>query len=154
MGPRELNRVTASSLRPAVPKRLAAPTVITEGSCPGEVMLPSTARPAAFVPALPAAATTTMPAAVALRAARASGSTRKESVEAAPRLRFITRMLASLERWITQSMPASTSASVPMPWSLSTRTSYRSAAGATPLESGDWYAPDPAATAATCEPWP
>ena len=79
-----------------------------------------------------------MPAATALRAARASGSTRKESVDAAPRLMFMTRMLASFERWITQSMPASTSAMLPTPCSFNTRTSYRSAPVAMPLESGTW----------------
>jgi hypothetical protein len=93
-----------------------------------------------------------MPAAVALRTARASGSARNESVEAAPRLRFMTRMLASRERRITQSMPASTSAMLPTPRSSSTRTSYRSAAGAMPRHAVEALLP--AATEATCVPWP
>ena len=41
VGPRELKFVTTSSLRPVVPLMLSAPTVITLGSWPGELMLPS-----------------------------------------------------------------------------------------------------------------
>ena len=40
VGPRELNRLTLSSLRAAVPRVLAEPTVITDGSWPGELMVP------------------------------------------------------------------------------------------------------------------
>ena len=138
VGPRELKDVITSSLRPAVPTRLDAPTVITDGSWPGDEMLPYTVLPSAFLPALPAATTTTSPAAVALRAARASGSVKNDSVDAAPRLRLTTRMLAWPARCSTQSMPASMSAMLPTPRSSSTRTSYRSAPGAMPLLSGFW----------------
>jgi hypothetical protein len=75
---------------------LAEPTVITEGSCPGELIVPKRSAPVTVWPKLPAATTTVMPAATALRAARASGSVCQVSVESAARLRFRTRMLYSL----------------------------------------------------------
>ena len=40
VGPRELNRFTLSSLRASVPLKLTAPTVITDGSMPGEPIEP------------------------------------------------------------------------------------------------------------------
>ena len=40
VGPRELKKLTLSSPRAAVPRVLAEPTVITEGSCPGELTVP------------------------------------------------------------------------------------------------------------------
>ena len=40
VGPRELNMVTTSSLRAVVFLKLAEPTVITEGSLPGALMVP------------------------------------------------------------------------------------------------------------------
>ena len=40
VGPRELNLLTTSSLRPVVPFRLSEPTVMTLGSCPGELIVP------------------------------------------------------------------------------------------------------------------
>ena len=40
VGPRELKKLTLSSLRTALPRVLTAPTVITEGSWPGELMAP------------------------------------------------------------------------------------------------------------------
>ncbi len=40
VGPRELKVVTTSSARSAVPAMLSAPTVITEGSCPGDETVP------------------------------------------------------------------------------------------------------------------
>ena len=96
VGPSELNRLTVSSLRAAVPRVLAEPTVMTDGSCPGELIEPCIVRPKGPWPKLPAATTTVIPAAEALRTARASGSVCQVSVESAARLRFITRMLYSL----------------------------------------------------------
>jgi hypothetical protein len=40
VGPRELKPLTASSLRVVVPNGLTAPTVIAEGSCPGDDTVP------------------------------------------------------------------------------------------------------------------
>ena len=96
VGPRELNMLTVSSLRAAVPLVLAEPTVITDGSLPGALMVPKFSWPSRFLPKLPAATTTVIPAALALRTAAHSGSVCQLSVEAAARLRFITRMLYSL----------------------------------------------------------
>ena len=138
VGPRELKPATTSSVRLSVALGLLAPTVMTDGSCPGEPTAPYSSAPLAALPALPAATTTTMPSATALRAARASGSTRNESTDDAARLMFMTRMLNRRARCTTQSMPASTSAMLPTPASLSTRTSYSVAFGATPVELGCW----------------
>ena len=40
VGPRELKKFTLSSLRTELPRVLTAPTVMTEGSWPGELMAP------------------------------------------------------------------------------------------------------------------
>ena len=93
VGPRELKLLMTSLLRAVVSFMCDEPTVITDGSCPGEPMVPNISEPLLAWPKLPPATTTTMPAAVALRAARASGSVCQDSVEPAARLRFITRML-------------------------------------------------------------
>ena len=74
VGPRELNRARVSLLRAAVPSWLAAPTVSTHGAFPGLVIPPYCTSPCVFVPMLPAAAMTTMPASTARRAACVSGS--------------------------------------------------------------------------------
>jgi hypothetical protein len=87
--------VTLSSLRAFVPLKLTAPTVITDGSLPGELIAPNTSVPKIDLPKLPAATTTVMPAAVALRTAMHSGSCSQLCVDCAARLRFITRMLYS-----------------------------------------------------------
>ena len=79
-----------------------------------------------------------MPAAVARRAAMHSGSVCQLSVEAAERLMFSTRMLYSRAWKITHWMPSSTSLTLPVPSSPSTRTSNSCAPGATPVESGNW----------------
>ena len=50
VGPRELKFVTTSSPRSRVPLRLTAPTVMTEGSCPGELIEPQLRRPWLSVP--------------------------------------------------------------------------------------------------------
>jgi hypothetical protein len=50
VGPRELNMLTTSSARNTVLRLLADPTVITEGSLPGEVTTPNCSTPAAFLP--------------------------------------------------------------------------------------------------------
>ena len=42
VGPRELKSATSSSSRFSVPIVLDAPTVITHGALPGDVMLPNT----------------------------------------------------------------------------------------------------------------
>ena len=91
--PRELKKLTLSSPRCAVPRVLTEPTVMTEGSWPGELMLPKRSLPSSVRPKLPGSTTTVMPAAVALRTARASGSSTQLAAESAPRLRFMTRML-------------------------------------------------------------
>src|SRR5688572_12955510 len=90
VGPRELNVVTPSSLRASVPNVFAAPTVITDGSLPGAWIAPYIFCPAAFLPLLPAAATTTIPASTSFRAARQTGSLRHESSAGVPRLRLTT----------------------------------------------------------------
>ncbi len=59
-----------------MPFVFADPTVITFGSCPGELIVPNASPPIVVWPKLPAAVTTVMPAATAARAARASGSVR------------------------------------------------------------------------------
>ena len=86
---------TLSSLRAVVPLKLTAPTVMTDGSLPGELMRPYVSVPSSPVPKLPAATTTVMPAALALRTATHSGSVCQVSVELVARLRFNTRMLYS-----------------------------------------------------------
>ena len=45
VGPRELNRLTVSSPRAGVPRMCDEPTVITDGSCPGEPMVPKVVAP-------------------------------------------------------------------------------------------------------------
>jgi hypothetical protein len=50
VGPRELKPLTTSSLRSAVLRVFAEPTVMTEGSLPGEVIVPNCSTPAAFLP--------------------------------------------------------------------------------------------------------
>ena len=77
----------------ARPMWLDAPTVNTQGALPGAVMPPYCVCPLWFVPRLPAAATTTMPASVARLAASVNGSVVYDSVTAAPTDRLITRML-------------------------------------------------------------
>jgi hypothetical protein len=76
VGPRELKKLTTVFERKVEPRVLAEPTVITAGSSPGDPIEPYCSWPEALRPKLPAAATTVMPAATALRAARASGSVR------------------------------------------------------------------------------
>ena len=61
VGPRELNVAIVSSPRLGVPFVLEAPTVSTHGALPGALMPPYCGWPAAFLPQLPAAATTTTP---------------------------------------------------------------------------------------------
>ena len=123
VGPRELKVLTVCALRSTESPVLTEPTVITVGSCPGEPMAPYTSRPPASLPKLPAEATTVMPAAVRLRAARASTSTWALSRESVDRLRFTTRMPSRLWWCSTQSMPASRSLRRPAPSSPSTFTS-------------------------------
>ena len=53
-GPRELYSATVSSDRPTVPHVFSAPTVMANGELPGDVMPPSTVRPSADRPSLPA----------------------------------------------------------------------------------------------------
>ena len=50
VGPCELNRFIASSLRPGVPLVLTEPTVITFGSWPGELTVPKASAPLADLP--------------------------------------------------------------------------------------------------------
>jgi len=78
-GPRELYVATLSSLRNTVPLVFNAPTVSAPGVKPGDTMAPTIGTPAAFLPMLPADATTTMPAATARSTASASGSSRYAS---------------------------------------------------------------------------
>src|SRR5262252_3062604 len=74
VGPRELYVAIVSSLRFTVPAVLTAPTVIANGELPGDVTPPRMTRPSGDTPLLPAAATTTMPAAYARATASHNGS--------------------------------------------------------------------------------
>ena len=64
-GPRELNGAIDVVRRRPCLRVLDAPTVSTQGALPGAVMPPYCGWPSAFLPRLPAAATTTMPASTA-----------------------------------------------------------------------------------------
>ncbi len=66
-------------MRVSVPIVLEAPTVSTHGALPGAVMPPYCSLPAAFLPMLPAAATTVMPLSVTALAASVSGSVQYDS---------------------------------------------------------------------------
>ena len=68
-----------SSPRSLVPIVLEAPTVRTHGALPGAAMPPHCRLPSAFFPALPAAATTTMPLSVSALHARVNGSVQYDS---------------------------------------------------------------------------
>src|SRR5512138_3240610 len=93
VGPCELNAPTVSSLRFTVPEWLDAPTVSTHGALPGAVMPPHCVCPFADCPRLPAAATTTIPAFAARRAASVSGSSQYDSKTPEATDRLMTLML-------------------------------------------------------------
>src|SRR5438093_5820339 len=93
VGPRELYVATLSSVRFTVPHVLSAPTVSASGELPGDVMPPRIMCPSADLPALPADATTTMPAFTASATARHSGSVVDDSNTGCPSERLMTRML-------------------------------------------------------------
>lgn len=93
VGPRELKLASVSSPRDGVPWWLAAPTVSTQGAFPGHVTPPYCSLPLSCVPRFPAAATTTMPAFTARRAAWASGSVLYDSKTPDATETFMTRML-------------------------------------------------------------
>src|SRR5438552_396361 len=73
VGPDELKFAIWSSPRSVVPIVLDAPTVSTQGALAGAVMAPYCSCPAAFLPMLPAAATTVMPLSVTTFAASVKG---------------------------------------------------------------------------------
>ena len=79
VGPDELKPAIVSSLRVSVPLVLDAPTVSTHGALAGAVMAPYCSWPWAFLPMLPAAATTVMPLSVIALAASVSGSVQYDS---------------------------------------------------------------------------
>src|SRR3954470_5776659 len=93
VGPRELYPAITSSTRVTVPSWLYAPTVSTQGALPGAVMAPYCSLPAALLPRLPAAVTTTTPESTTRLAARVNGSVLYDSVTAAPTETLTTRML-------------------------------------------------------------
>ena len=93
VGPRELKLAIVSSARVERALVLDAPTVSTHGALPGAVMPPYCCWPCAFLPRLPAAATTTMPVIDDALVASVSGSVQYDSVTAAPTDRLTTRML-------------------------------------------------------------
>ena len=115
-----------------MPNVFSAPTVSASGALPGDVMLPSTMRPSALFPELPAATTTTMPAFTASATASQSGSVRYGSLTGWPSDRLMTRMLYFALFAITHSTPAMTSLVRPVPSAPSTRTLIRLAPGAMP----------------------
>src|SRR5215216_671166 len=84
--PRLDHGARTSSAVDQVPRSSVEPAVITKGSLPGAY---ETASPA--VPALPAAATTTMPLSQALSTAASSGSVRYDSATVEESERLITR---------------------------------------------------------------
>src|SRR5262245_47999159 len=132
VGPLDEYVVTLSSSREAVPKVLVAPTVIANGELPGDAMPPRTGVPSGILPALPAAATTTIPARYARSTAAHSGSKATGSVTAWPSERFMILMLYLALLAITQSMPAITSLVLPTPSSPRTRTLTSCEPGAMP----------------------
>src|SRR6266540_1899882 len=93
VGPRELKGPTVSSLRLTVDMWFEAPTVSTHGALPGDVMAPVSVRPLSSRPRCPAAATTTIPASEARRAACASGSSQYDSNTPDATDRLMTRTL-------------------------------------------------------------
>jgi hypothetical protein len=101
--------VIVSSPLATVPHVLRAPTVIALGALPGDEMLPSTGLPRSSLPALPAEATTTRPAATARSAATHSGSATHDSTTGWPSDRFMTRMRRRVRLASTHWMPAMTS---------------------------------------------
>ena len=113
------------------------------------------------VPALPAAATTTMPLRHATSVAHDSGSSQYGSALCVPNARLITRMFMPLS-WrccTTQSMPAITCDTSTLPSKAPTRTLTIRLPGATPTnfdESDRSFVPGsrPAAMLARWVPWP
>src|SRR5438128_1459779 len=93
VGPRELNVAIVSSRRTGVPLVLDAPTVSTHGALPGAAMPPHCGKPAAFLPRLPAAVTTTTPLSTTRFAASVRGSVQNDSWTPAAIETFTTRIL-------------------------------------------------------------
>src|SRR5437868_1271425 len=92
-GPEELKSATSSSEGSSVPIVLNAQTVKTQGATPGAVTPPHCGCPAAFLPKLPAAATTVIPLSTSALVARVSGSVQYDSYTPAPTDRLTMRML-------------------------------------------------------------
>src|SRR4029079_12079660 len=130
--PRELNSAITSSERHTVPSWLYAPTVMTQGALPGAPIAPYCVWPRLFLPWLPAAVTTTIPASTARFAARVNGSVLYDSVTAAPTERLMTRMLYADLFATAQSNAEMTLLMTPRPfWSRTFRLA-RCASGAIP----------------------
>ena len=70
----------------------SAPTVMAYGELPGDSIPPMTGVPSAVFPRLPAAATTTIPAATARSTASHSGSSAAGSNTGCPSDRLMIRM--------------------------------------------------------------
>ena len=81
----------------------------TQGALAGAATPPYCVSPSSLLPKLPAAATTTMPASTARRAARVSGSDSYDSSTGAPIDRLITRTPNRLRPAMTKSMARMTS---------------------------------------------
>src|SRR5439155_19384271 len=102
VGPLLENDESLSSLAATVVLSLLEPTVITNGSLPGVVTVPG------WLPPLPAAATTTIPAFHTRSTAKSRGSTLEDWCESNPSDMFTTRMPYSCWKVTTHSSASST----------------------------------------------
>jgi len=137
-----------------VPIVLDAPTVSTQGALPGAVMPPYCSLPSAFLPRLPAAATTVMPLSVSFLVASVSGSVQYDSWMPAPTDMLTTRMLYAFALAAIQPSAEMMRLIVPIPCESSTLSDTIEAPGAMPAFSPFESYPLPAIVPATWLPWP
>src|SRR3954464_7607788 len=121
-----LDQVARAPL-PESPCSSEPPTLITNGSLPGEYLTASYA-----LPRLPAAAMTTMPCCHAYSTAASSGSVLYDCATSVLSERLSTRMLNCVLWSTTNWMPLMTSRTVELPTSSEALTAIRLTSGATP----------------------
>jgi hypothetical protein len=148
VGPTLLNVVMVSSLAPAVPLSSRAPTVTTNGSSPGEVMVPLVG------PRLPAEATTTMPARQAASAARSRGLSTDDGNGTAPIEMLSTPMFSAFWLVTAHWMPWMTVTRSVTPVAPATLIDANDAPGASPIYTPSDDAPLPAIRPDTNVPCP
>ena len=128
----ELKPAIVSSSRVSEPLVLDAPTVSTHGALPGAVTPPYCSWPSPFLPRLPAAVTTTMPASTTRLTASVSGSVQYDSRTAGAHRQVDDADVVLAAFASTQSSAAICVLIVPRPLASSTFSATSVASGAMP----------------------